>query len=206
MAHRFLTEAGRVAVREAVAAIEAGSSAEVVVAVRGSSGGYLAADLGVGAGVALATLGFLLFSPWGFSTWALLVDPLVAGAAAVWLSSRLPALRRAVVPAGVRGRWARRAARATFVERGVHHTRGRTGLLVYVGLVEREVLLIPDGAVERALPAAALAAAERGLGEVLRAGGTLVELAAALAAMAAPLALALPRALDDVNELADEVG
>jgi putative membrane protein len=202
---RFLSEPARRALKDAVAAIEAVSAAEVVVAVRGTSASYLAVDLAVGAALAVATLAFALFSPLGFSLAAILVDPVLVGLAGGLLSSRLPAVHRWLTPRAVRRRLTLAAARATFVERGVQHTSGHTGILVYVALTERLVALVPDGGVTRALPAGELAAAEASLTAALAGRLDGERVAAALGALAEPLGRFLPRADDDLDELPDEV-
>jgi putative membrane protein len=202
---RFLSDDSRRALREAAQAVEAGSSAEIVVSIRGTSASYLAVDLAVAIAAAVATLAFALWSPYGFSLEAIFLDPLVAGGLAGAASWQFPAVRRALVPRAVRRRRVLTAARAAFVERGVHHTSGRTGVLVYLALSERLVVLVADGGVARAVPEAELAELEASLGRALVEGRSGVAVAAALRGLAAPLARYLPRAADDVNELADEV-
>ncbi|HEY8145680.1 MAG TPA: hypothetical protein VIG06_23525, partial [Kofleriaceae bacterium] len=63
MARKFLGDAATTALRDAISAIEARSSAELVVSVRARSAAYLHADILVGVVAALGVLAFLLFSP-----------------------------------------------------------------------------------------------------------------------------------------------
>jgi len=81
----------------------------------------------------------------------------------------VPAIKRALTPAAWRQRTLVRAARATFVERGVHNTRDRTGILVYISQLERAVTLVFDSGLERKLSADARAEADRKLTAASRA-------------------------------------
>src|ERR1043165_4527891 len=129
MAQPFLTDAAKQALTDAVRDVESRCSAELVVAVRASSGFYLHADLIAGIAAALAALLGLLFSPWPFDLIWFVIDPLLAGVLGGLLASRLPALRRALTLWRVRRRQVETAARSTFLEKGVHGTTGRTGVL-----------------------------------------------------------------------------
>ena len=201
MSARFLDDEARAAFKTAIEAIESATAIEVVVAVRGRSARYLHANLIVGAVVAFASLAAMLFASYEFSLPSILVDPFVVGLIAGALTELLPGQKRMLTPAAHRHRQVRNAARATFVERGVHNTRDRSGLLVYISWLEQQVVLVPDVGLARALPAAPLANAESALTAAMRSGGAAV--AKTLAEIAVSLASAMPRRLDDVNELSD---
>src|SRR5690606_17131616 len=175
------------------------------VSVRGRSGSSLHADLALGALAAIGTLAFLLFSPLPFALIWFLVDPLLVGGLVALAASRLPPVRRALTPRSAREARVRVAAEATFYERGVHHTRERTGVLLYVSLLERRAVLLPDtgvsAAVRRGGWGSAAAAVQRAMDE----RGDGAALAGALAPLGDLLALHLPRRPDDMNELPDEV-
>jgi len=205
MAKPFLTDPARQALAEATRRVEAGCSAELVVAVRPRSGSYLHADLIAGAVTALAALAFLIFSPWPFAPVWLVADPFLAGLLGALLSSRLPALRRALTKPALRRERTERAARSTFVERRIHTTAGRTGILLYVSLLEREAAFVVDIGVE---PVAATPPWRSAAGEIeaaVRRGENGVQVAKRIESLAAILPTALPRSADDVDELANEV-
>ncbi len=205
MARPFLTDAAKAAFTEAVGAVEAASSAELVVAVRERAGSYLHADLLAALVAGFATLGVLLYSPWGFGLIWFLLDPLLAGLAAGLLSSRLGAVRRAFTPPAARRARVQAAARATFVEKRVHTTAGRTGVLFYVSLLERDAALVVDVGVETLARSEAWGRAAAAVLDAVRRGEDGVAVARGLAGLAAVLAPALARAADDVDELANEV-
>src|SRR5262249_44539531 len=127
VASRFLDAAARTAFSRAIEAIEQVSAAEVVVAVRRRSALYLHANVAIGAAVAVAGLAAMLFSAHVFALTSILIDPFVVGGAAGAVVELLPAVKRLLSPRAMRQREVLRAARATFVERGVHRTRDRSG-------------------------------------------------------------------------------
>jgi putative membrane protein len=207
VARKFLDAAARAAFMRAVEAIEQVSAVEVVVAVRRRSAAYLHANVAVGAAIAIAGLAAMLYSDHVFALISILIDPFVVGAAAGAVVELLPAVKRLLSPRGLRQREVLRAARATFVERGVHRTRDRSGLLVYISWLEREVAVVldsgADAGIERALPAEIHADAVRSLTAAIPGGGAAV--ARQLERFAPALAAAMPRREDDVNELPDAI-
>lgn len=205
MVKAFLSDAAKQALTEAVQAVEARSSAELVVAVRARSGSYLHADLIAGLLAALASLIGLLFSPWPFELIWFVIDPLLVGLLAGFAASRLPAVRRALTFQRVRRRNVETAARSTFVEKRVHGTTGRTGILLYISLLEREAAVIHD------LGVGTLATTEgwrHAVGEIeegVRQGEDGAAIAGRLRALGDLLAPALVRSAQDVDELGNEV-
>jgi putative membrane protein len=200
---RFLDAAARTAFEQAIAAIEAASGVEVIVAVRRRSAAYRHANVAIGGAVAFAGLAVMLFGDHVFALTSILVDPFVLGGLAGTVVELLPGVKRALAPRAMRHREVVRAARATFVERGVHHTRDRGGLLVYISWLEREIVLIPDRDLERRMAGEAGARAEHALTAAMAAGGAAV--ARELARLAPALAAAMPRRDDDLNELPDAI-
>jgi uncharacterized membrane protein len=189
--------------QQSIRTIEETSAAEIVVAVRRRSYEYRNANVIVGSLVAFAALCAMLFVDRAFELAAILLDPFLAGIVAGALVELLPGVKRVLTTPSRRRHHVRRAARATFVDRRVHATASRAGLLVYISWLEQEVMLVPDVAVERAVPADALAALERELTAAMPRGGA--EVSKRLAAFAPELAKAMPRHAQDVNELPDTV-
>jgi len=195
----------KAALLQAVKDVESASSAEVVITVRPQSGSYLHADLVLGVAFALATLWFLLFSPWEFRPEEILVGPLAVGALAGLLAARVPALRRLLTRKAARRERVLTAARASFVAKRVSHTSGRTGLLVYVSLLERAVEVVADRGVLERVPEEAWKAATGAVDSCLARGLDGGALADSIRALATVLAPVLPHTDDDVNELPDEI-
>jgi putative membrane protein len=205
MARPFLTDESKAALSAAVQAIESCSSAELVVAVRPRSGSYLHADLIFGILAGLASLAVLLYSRWEFALMWFLVDPVLVGALAGLAASRSDVLRRAFTRLATRRRRVDTAARSTFVERRVHGTTGRTGILLYVSVLEREAALVVDAGVEALAATDAWRKAAGEIEEAVRQGADGTAVAARLHDLATLLGPALERSAEDVDELPNEV-
>lgn len=195
MSAKFLDDAARAALARAIADIEAASSAEVVVAFRHQSAPYRHANLIVAAVVAFVSLAVMLFVDHHFSLAAILIDPFLMAIVAGLAVERLPGVKRVLTPRAKRHIEVERAARATFIERGVHATRDRTGLLVYISWLEQDIALVPD--IGLRVPDDA----EAKLTAAMARGGEAV--ARELATCAKQLGESAPRREADINELAD---
>ena len=187
-----------------VAAIEAGTSAEIVVRLSAHSGHYRHTDYLVGLAVAALALVVFLFHPAPFPIAPFPLFFGVAFAMGTLLSAWLPPLRRALTREALLADNVRLAARAAFVDDRVSVTRGRTGILVYVSVFERRVEIVHDVGVDEAALGEGYRRAREALETVLRSSLDADAFGAALARLGPPLAEALPRAVDDENELPDE--
>jgi putative membrane protein len=137
-------------VTRAVEEAETNTSAEVVVAIRPQSGRYADADYLFGALVALAGLLFIVFNPWTWHPAYLLpVEMVVLFVIGTLGCSVWPWLRRRLTTGKRRQRQLQEAAATLFVQEGVANTRARTGLLVYLSLLERQVEVIADVGITR---------------------------------------------------------
>ena len=203
MGARFLDDEARAAFKQAIEAVENASAVEIVVAVRRRSHRYLHANVVVGALLAFIGLAVMLFADHTFPLSSILIDPFVVALLGGAVVEAAPALKRLLTTPAARRREVERAARATFVERGVHHTMGRSGLLVYCSWVEQQIALVADVGLAEALPEGALAKLEAALTDVMARGGAAV--ARVLAASADQMASALPHSDDDINELPDDI-
>ena len=192
-------------VADAVRAVEAVSSAEVVVTVRRRSCRYREADYLCGFVAALLTLVALLYLPQEFALHWMVPDVVLGFALGTLLASRWSALRRLLVPAARMRSAVGRAAKVAFVDLGISRTSGRTGILIYVSALERLVEVVADVGVLGAKPGKAWDEAVARLGGALRTGAAGERLLGALAALGPALRDALPRADNDINELPDEV-
>lgn len=127
---------------------------EIVVAVTPASGDYPGAAW---TGACLAGLGTLLLlvvahtltDVWGLGSpmWALLSA--AGGAAVGYLAvGSSPALTRLLFPDEVMARQVDLAARAAFVDHEVFATRDRSGVLLFISLLEHRVEVLGDSGIE----------------------------------------------------------
>jgi putative membrane protein len=199
----FLDARAKARAVAAVKAFEAKTSAELVLTVKKQVRSYPEAHLLWGCVLAFGALLFLLFYPMDFDTRMMPVDLLVAFATGYGLSRLLPPLFRLAVSEKKRRESVERAAKAAFFDLGVGRTTGRTGVLVYLAVLEGMVAIVPDSGVTVEARKAADDARE-----ALEAAFVHLDVSAFVAIierLGASFAPTMARAEDDVNELSDEV-
>lgn len=140
------------ALAQAIGEIESKTNAEIVVVVRGRSGTYRHADYLFGVIVALFGLVFVLFSRWEFHTYWIPFDVIALFVAGAFVSSRGDWLRRLLTTKTFRVKAARAGAAAMFYEAGIANTSAENGVLIYVSLLERQMEVIADRGILKAVP------------------------------------------------------
>ena len=185
----------------AVEVAEASTSAELVLVILArsfSARGAAAVVGGLGAFVALALVLFLE---------NIELDPLIAlvlvavlGLGAVGVALILPA--RLFASAKTIKAAIDEKAHAAFSRNGVYRTSGRTGILLFLSLGERQARLLYDVGVAKAVPNELREEWRARLTEVARAFDV-DALAKAIEAMGSEAGAFLPRSADDVDELAN---
>ncbi len=147
---QLLDPADRLRLERAVLEAERGTAGEIVVVVVHACDEYGSAGWRLGVALAaLAFLGLWLLAP-PLPAWVYLTAQaaaLLAGHGAARLD---PVRRRLLPPDLVETRVAGRARRA-FAEHGLTRTAHRTGILVFVTLLERRVVVLADEGIDRAL-------------------------------------------------------
>ncbi len=205
--HPFLREESKKRLIAAVESVENRSAAEVVVAVKPWSGRYWYVDQALAALTSFAALAFMLFSSHVFSLPAVLVDTVLVYAFVLGLVWLVRPLRVWLCPAKILDGETRKAAQAWFYAKRLSRTRDRSGILVYVSLLEKRAWAMPDLGVTKGLGEEKWQELARSLQDAVRSKGVGPEaveaLARAIEAMGPDLEEALPRREDDVNELAD---
>jgi putative membrane protein len=209
---RAFGEADRAAIREAVAAAEAGTSGEVVPYVVDRCDDYpgaawlasllaaLAAALA--SGLAHAAAGF-----WGGSGLVWITLPVVAAAALGYLAAlALPRLRRRLIPDDVMQRRVETRAAAAFLDEEVFATRDRTGVLIFVSLFEHRALVLADEGINAVVEPSEWQEIVARMVSELRAGRPTPALVGAIEACGRLLhERRVERRPDDVDELDNEL-
>ncbi len=137
-------EAAQVALTDCVKKIETTTDAELVLIVRARSGSYRQADFLFGALLAFAGLLFLIFSPFNFHAYWVVIDVAVLFSLGALLSSRSNAIRRLLTTKKFRSETVRTHAAAMFYEAGIANTAAEMGVLIYLSVLERRLELIAD--------------------------------------------------------------
>ena len=149
-ATELIDPAARQHLEAVITEAERGTRGEIVVAVVRACDEYGA--LGWQLGVALAAAVFLALGwfvpplPWSAYLGAQLVA-LVAGHAI----GRIETVRRRLLPPTLVEQRVAQRARRCFAEQGLTRTRGRTGILIFVALLEHRVVVLADEGIDRVL-------------------------------------------------------
>jgi len=204
MVSSLLSDVDAREVEAGIARVEATSAAEVVVAVLPQSKAYWQGRVSVAVAWALAAgFAFLHFEPWREPALALVVQVLV-GAGTFWLFG-WPPLGRLLVSEAAATQAVRARAFQLFAERGLHGTRGRTALLIFVSELEHRVVLLGDHSIDAELGQSGWDEQVQHLVRRIRENQLKQGLLEVLQQLAPRLAAVAPRAANDVNELPDAV-
>jgi putative membrane protein len=204
MVTSLLSEADARAVEAAVTRVELSTSAELVVAVVPCSAehwrGRALVSLAWGLAAAFAVLEF---GPPQQPALPLLTHLLV-GLSTFFALGALP-FQRWLVSAAAAESAAHARAFQLFAERGLHATRGRTALLIFVSELERRVVLLGDRTIHAELGQAGWQKEVERLVARIRQGRLRDGLLEVIAELEPRLVALAPAQQDDVNELPDAV-
>jgi putative membrane protein len=187
----------------AVKQVEAGSAAEVVVTIVPRSAGHWDVTLGAALAVVLLVQAAASALYPDASALHVLLDSALLAAAVLGLVRGLPPLERLLLPARAAARRVEEGAETAFCRQGIYRTRARTGVLIYLSLLERRAVVLPDDGVAHALPPELLAALRTQAAGILREADARGALLALLDLLRRAGARHLPRQAEDVNELPD---
>jgi putative membrane protein len=192
------TERDRSQIADAVAAVEKRTNAELVTVLAAHSGDYGHHAIAIAAIAAL-----LLSAP------LVLWQPSIVVVLSVQLASfciliavfRIPAIGQRIIPRHI-GHWhASNMARRQFLEQGLHHTKGETGVLIFVSEAERFVEILADRGVSTHVDDTRWQAiVDRFVGNVRR-DRVVLGFVDAIAECGDVLAEAVPKLTDNPNEL-----
>ena len=139
------------AIAERIAEIERETDAELVTVLAQRSDDYSYIPTLWAALAALVTPWLLRVVPVAEAFWLGSGDLLAVQAivfAALFVLLRWTPLQRRVVPRAVKAWRASSLARRQFLEQGLHHTRGETGVLVFVSEFEHYVEILADRGID----------------------------------------------------------
>jgi putative membrane protein len=206
---QFFSQADHEAIVAAVREVEARSAGEIVPYAVEHSDRYpgalwSAATLGALAASLCTAITVSAADIWGLMTLWIALPP-AAGAALGWLAAfAFSGLRRVLVPDAVMAERARQRATRAFVEEEVFRTRGQTGILIFVSLFERHVVVLADRGLDGHVAPGEWEEVVAGIVAGMRRGQPGPALADGIRRCAS-LAARLPRHPDDRDELSDQL-
>ncbi len=199
----LLTDAQRQQVSSAIAEVEKTTDAELVAVLARRADNYFYIPTLWAAFIALITPAVINLTPFWLSYHeVLLAQWLVFFVFAILL--RIPPLMVWLIPKAVRYRRASNLAYRQFLENGLHHTQGETGVLIFVSEAEHYVEILADRGIDQHVSAEQWQSIVDDLIAQLKRGDTLegmlecIEAAGALLRQYAPVT-------HDKNELPDHL-
>lgn len=194
----LITETEQAQIADLISEMEKHTNAELVTVLAARSDDYRYIPVLWAAVAALLVPTALLFTTLGVDV---IVTSQLATFCVLALTFRLPFLNTRLIPASVRHWRAGNMARRQFLEQGLHHTDGDTGVLIFVSEAERYVEVLADRGINRHVPP------ERWRGVVadfviaMKAGRTLTGFETAITQVGEILAESVPKTPDNRNEL-----
>jgi len=140
----------RLRIEGAIADVERCTAGEIVAVVVAASADYAHVPWRFGVLLAAAVCLGLPLLPFGVPISALFAAQFVALVAGLALG-RIPAVKHHLVPDAVQDAHVSERARRSFAERGLARTAARTGILIFVSILERSVVVLADEGIHRAL-------------------------------------------------------
>jgi putative membrane protein len=218
-----LSEADHLKVTEAVAKAERSSDGEIVTIVAPASDSYH--DVGLHYAVLAMLFVPIWFAavPQSWIDWAVgtflgwnfelsrgfvmtyLFAKMAGAFLLVWLLFKWMPLRMALTPSSTKTRRVRRRAVELFRAGTEKRTKGRTGILLYLSLLERRAEIVADEAIHSKVEPDAWGEAMAALVDEVKAGRPGEGMALAVARIGEVLAQCLPPTLDNPNELPDRL-
>lgn len=200
----FLSEEEKNTIAEEIRKAETTTSGEIVFAVSDASGRYRNAALQTALAGMLAVTALYLLLPAPHTLGMVLWIEVVSFAVFYVLALRMP-WRRLFISRTEMDERVQEAAFRHFYSSGLYKTRESNGILIYLSLLERRVVVLGDEAIHRHMGEARwLSVRDKIIGGI-RSGKTCEGICAAIRDCAEALARHFPPRPDDINELPDQV-
>lgn len=219
-ASQILSETDRARLKDAVREAENKTSGEIVCVLAAQSGDYDRAEdmAGLWLGGLLLAGAWLIFGrappgSWGgrvlevgwvelLIAFALLLAGFIAGA---FVTSRVDWLKRLFTTDRQMKEEVERAAARMFFAHGLRETRARTGIIIYVSVLERMVRVLGDRAISEKLSDADWGEVCQAILAGIRSGKPAAGLEAGLRLCGEKLARHFPRPAGDTDELGNDI-
>ncbi len=199
-----LTEEDKKAISGAIGKAEAGTSGEIVFAVAEASGRYRHSHLQLALTGMAAITALYLVIPGQHSVNAVLWTEILSFAVLYALAARVT-WRRWCIPERELEARVRDAAFTEFYSSGLYRTRDSNGVLIYLSILERRVVVLGDKAIHEKMGDEHWKEVRDLIIQGIRQGQARSGICSAVARCGEALACHFPRKADDTNELSDEV-
>lgn len=206
MKTREISSAFKDKLKKTIAAIEAETSVELVVAISPRSDSYTDARLKSGLALGILSTLFLVFSPLVFSEFQAMSIMTLSYITGLLLVEAVPTVKRLLIPEKRKSSYVNRAASTYFLEHNLCATRQRTAVLVYISILERRCKLLGDIGVRAAVPGGDWRDMEAEFERIFGKGDILSGILDTLPGLTDTFAAYLPPGDTNPDELANEIG
>ncbi len=206
----ILTEEEKQQIRAAIEKAESRTAGEFVTVIARKSDEYRFIPLLWASSFALALPAlFIPVAAYFYPHLTFSLDVLYLGQVGVFLLLALlfqnEKLRMALVPAQVKKERASKLAHMMFLKEGIHRTRDRTGVLLFVSFAERYVEIIADAEINNKVEAGYWQQVVDGFLEKVKQNRVAGGFIGAIEGCCEPLTVYFPVKDDDTNELTDRL-
>ena len=198
-------DATRANLSRVIAQIEIQSHAELAVIIKSRIHGYAEYPLGVGAALAFVALTYFRFSYDFYADWVVYTGTVSCFVLGAVLTGGIPGILRLLVGRKRLEQTAEIMARACFQKGGIHHTRDNIGVLIFIAVWEKQIVILPDRGAEAAIPPGEWKKIQQDFRGVFRANNPAHELMAKLEGLLPVFSHYIPQVEGDINELPDNL-
>ncbi|WP_456433894.1 TPM domain-containing protein [Thermosulfuriphilus sp.] len=197
--------AGQQKIAQAIAQAEKATAAEIAVMVVSQSGRYREAEI-LSALILGHLLAFVLtVGLFSASLWHYVPLEFGLSLASYPLIRRFPFLKKPLIGPRRRAEKVFFRAQRAFLEQGLHQTKEATGVLIFISLFERRVMILADKGIMAHVSQEALDRWAKKLAQKIKQGQAIEGLCEIIKEMGQSLAQHLPVRPGDINELPDEI-
>jgi putative membrane protein len=192
---------------EFVGKIEKQSGVEVVVAITAKSGNYSYIGLIAGILFCFAALGLTVFSEEEWDDEFILLFPLI-GFAIGYLLFSISSFASFFVPKKVLKRNVEIYGRAAFQKGKIYETASRQGILIFISLFEKEIIVLEDKVVSKRIPFDKISEFKNNFNAVFRKfpdGKASERILSSFESMIPICAKYIPIEANDINEIPDDL-
>ncbi len=201
----YFKEETRSKIGRVISQIESQSHVELVVIIKSRVHGYSEFPLAIGSALAFVALTYFRFSHEFYDDWVVYIGIVFSFVMGAVLVGGIPMLLRLVVGQKRLEKSAEIMARACFQKGGIHHTRDKTGVLIFIAVWERQIVIIPDQGVESAIPLGEWKKIQQGFRGVFQANNPGHSLLEKLEGLQTLFSRYVPQVEGDINELPDNL-
>lgn len=205
---KTVAESGLERIQKSIAQAETATSGEIVPMIvhRSINSGHVAMILFLGILLVVWTLVPFVAPFWPqIPVWGLELGAIVLAAFGAWTQKESDTWRRWLTPPVDQISDVNRRAQLEFYEAGIGGTHGKTGVLIFVSLLERRAVVLADRAISEKLPAETWDAIVQALISRTKSGDFVGGMCEAIETVGALLAQQFPIRPDDRNELPNQL-